>query len=70
MLKWVGSLTGIFGALMLSLNNELSMYGYVFMLLSSITLTISFFNDRIISMILQQGIFLIINFIGITQWVL
>jgi len=70
MLKWFGSITGIFGALLLSLNNELSMYGYVFMLLSSITLTISFFNDRIISMILQQGIFLIINFIGITQWVL
>ena len=42
MIRWFGSITGIIGALMLALNNEYSMYGYIFFILSSLSLTFIF----------------------------
>ncbi len=70
MIKWFGSITGIIGALMLALNNDYSMYGYIFFLLSSIALTFEFYRDKLNSMVLQQSIFLIINSIGAYQWLI
>lgn len=70
MIKWFGSITGIIGALMLALNNEFSMYGYIFFILSSLSLTYSFYRDKITSMLLQQFIFLGINSLGAYQWLL
>lgn len=70
MLKWFGSITGIIGAIMLALNNEYSMYGYVFFILSSFSLTYSFYCDKIASMIINQGIYLLINILGAFQWLL
>jgi len=68
MVKWFGSITGIIGAFMLALNNDYSMYGYIFFILSSLALTYSFYCDKITSMLLQQFIFLTINCIGAYKW--
>ena len=68
MIKWVGSITGIIGALMLALNNDYSMYGYIFFIISSLALTYEFYRDKITSMLLQQFIFLTINLLGAYKW--
>lgn len=66
----IGSITGIIGALMLAMNNEYSGYGYIFFIISAITLTFAFYRDKITSMLLQQLIFLTINIYGGFQWLL
>lgn len=69
MLYWIGSITGIFGAFLLSFNIAFSGFGYIFMFISSIILTSCFYRDNILSMLFQQVIFLIINLIGVYSWV-
>lgn len=70
MIKWIGSITGIIGALMLAMNNDLSKYGYIFFIISSMTLTYDFLRDRIQSMILNQAVYLTINIYGAYQWLI
>jgi len=70
MIKWLGSITGIIGALMLALNNQYSMYGYIFFIISSLALTFEFYRDKVNSMLLQQFIFLAINSLGAYKWLL
>ena len=70
MIKWIGSITGIIGALMLALNNDYSMYGYIFFIISSFLLTFDFIKDKLYSMTAMQAIFLMINLIGAYRWIL
>lgn len=70
MMKWFGSLTGVIGALMLAMNNDYSGYGYIFFLLSSLSLTYEFYRDKLSSMVLQQSVFLAINSLGTYQWLM
>lgn len=64
----IGSITGVIGAIMLSLNNEYSGFGYVFFIISAIVLTFAFYRDKVHSMFYQQVIFLTINIYGGFQW--
>ena len=70
MINWIGSISGILGALLLSLNIPASKYGYIMFLISAIFLTFSFTRQKNYAMILQQSIFLIINSIGVYSWIL
>ena len=70
MIKWLGSITGIIGALMLALNNDYSAYGYIFFTISSFILTYEFLKDKIASMVWMQLIFLSINLLGVYKWLI
>lgn len=68
MLKWLGSITGILGALMLASNTSISGYGYILFTISSFILVFVFKSD--LPMLLQQSLFLTINTIGLFQWII
>lgn len=69
-INWIGSISGILGALLLAFNFTGSKYGYFLFLASAIFLTFSFTKQKNYAMMVQQSIFLIINSIGVYSWIL
>ena len=67
---WIGSITGMIGALLLAMNNEFSKYGYIFFAISAFCLIFAFYRDRMMSMLSQQIVFLSINIYGGFQWLI
>ena len=68
MLEYIGSFLGISGAIMLALNTDYSGYGFILFLISAILLTIQAYKNNMRGLFTMQSIFIIINLIGIYQW--
>ena len=66
--KWTGTLAGIGGAILIALNMDVSGYGFLLFLASSLLWCAAGVVQRDDSLILLQGTFVIINIIGIYRW--
>ena len=68
--KWIGTITGIIGALMLALHIPESGYGYIFFTASSITWGFAAWMMKDRPLLLLQTAFLGVNIIGVWRWLL
>jgi drug/metabolite transporter (DMT)-like permease len=66
--KWTGTLAGIAGAILVALNLEVSGYGFLLFLASSLLWCAAGIAQRDDSLILLQATFVVINIIGIYRW--
>lgn len=66
--KWLGTLSGIAGAILVALNMEVSGYGFLLFLASSLLWCAAGVVQRDDSLILLQATFVVINIIGIYRW--
>ena len=68
MLGWIGSITGIIGAILVALNFEFSKFGYFFFLISSVNWAIQAYKNRDNALLSINVAFTLINIIGIYRW--
>jgi len=68
LLKYIGEIGGIVGALMVATNTPLSAYGYIFFTASSVAWTIAAWRMKEWSLMRMSLAFTTINFIGIYNW--
>ena len=69
-LKWVGTATGVIGALILALNLPLSGWGWVLFAVSSLCWTIAGVAMRDYSLVVLQSAFFIVDILGIWRWLI
>jgi len=69
-LKWVGTATGLVGALVLALNLPISGWGWVLFAVSSSAWTAAGLMMREPSLVLLQGGFLAVDLIGVWRWLI
>lgn len=67
-LQYLGSATGIIGALLLALNNEWSRFGYVAFLVSNIAWLSFGWLFGVEGMVIMQAVFLVTTAIGLRNW--
>ncbi|CAC9596514.1 hypothetical protein [uncultured Gammaproteobacteria bacterium] len=65
---WLGTVTGITGALMVALNFEYSRYGYIFFMISAISWIIQGAKNNDKSLVLLNTVFVCINALGMYHW--
>lgn len=65
---YIGAISGPFGALLLAMNVRLSPFGYIFFLVSSISMTIFGFAVSSEQVVIQNGLFTVINLVGLVRW--
>jgi nicotinamide riboside transporter PnuC len=68
LLKYIGEIGGIVGALMVATNTDLSAYGYIFFTASSCAWTLAACQMREWSLMRMSLVFALINFFGLYQW--
>lgn len=66
--KWIGTLTGVAGALIIALNLGMVVLGFALFLVSSVLWTAAGWLQREPSLVVLQGTFTIINVVGIWRW--
>lgn len=69
-LKWVGTATGILGALMLDVNFPYSKWGFVAFLISSMSWLIVGVRTKERSLAIQSVVYTVLNIIGIFRWLI
>jgi hypothetical protein len=69
-IKWVGTISGIAGSLLLALNISISGYGYILFTVSSISWGLAAWMMKESSLLMLQSVFFIVNIIGISRWLL
>ena len=69
-LKWLGTLTGVLGALILALNIPVSGWGWVLFTISSISWTIAGLALRDASLAVLQGTFIVVDLLGVWRWLI
>lgn len=69
-LKWIGTLTGVLGALMLALNIPLSGWGWVLFLISSLAWTLAGAVMKDMSLVVLQFAFVVVDLIGVWRWLI
>ena len=69
-LKWLGTGTGVGGALLLAANTPLSGWGFVLFLISSMSWTLAAWQARDLALGVLQLTFTGINILGIYHWLL
>ena len=67
-LGYLGAVTGPLGAILLALNIRISPIGYVFFLLSSVSMTVFGLAVDSGQVVLQNGLFTVINLVGLVRW--
>ncbi|WP_130472385.1 nicotinamide mononucleotide transporter [Candidatus Magnetaquicoccus inordinatus] len=67
-LKWIGTTTGVVGALLVAMNIPQSGYGFLLFLVSSISWFIAAYRMREISLMILQAVFTVINLVGVWRW--
>ncbi|MBF0186280.1 MAG: nicotinamide mononucleotide transporter [Magnetococcales bacterium] len=68
LLKWLGTTTGVAGALLVAMNIPQSGYGFLLFLVSSISWFIAAYRMREISLMILQAVFTVINLVGVWRW--
>ena len=69
-LKWAGTMTGIAAASLIALNISISGWGFAVFLVSSLSWGAAAFLMGETSLLLLQGVFTIINALGIYRWLI
>jgi len=69
-LKWVGTITGVLGALMLALNIPLSGWGWTLFLVSSLSWTLAGAVMKDTSLVVLQFAFVVVDMIGVWRWLI
>ena len=67
--KWVGTATGVTGAILIALNMDVVVYGFTLFLLSSLLWAWVGWMHRETSLVVLQSAFTIINVVGLFRWV-
>lgn len=68
LLKWIGTATGVAGALLVAINIPQSGYGFLLFLISSTSWFVAAYRMREISLMILQAVFTVINLIGVWRW--
>ena len=66
--KWVGTVLGVGGAVLIALNIGAVVYGFMLFLISSLLWSAVAVAQREISLVALQGAYAIINVLGIVRW--
>ena len=66
--KWIGTIAGVAGAVLVALNIGVTGYGFVLFLVSSILWSLIGWIQREVSLVVLQGAFTVINAVGIVRW--
>lgn len=69
-LQWLGSLTGIAGALMMACNSKASPWAYPVWLCASVSMLVFALYDQLSGLALQQAVFTFINTLGLWRWMI
>ncbi len=69
-LEWFGALTGITGALLLSLNVKISPWAYILFLVSNLSLCVWAWQSGSIAILIMQAVLAVISSIGIYRWMI
>lgn len=67
--KWIGTTAGVSGAVLIALNLNVVVYGFVLFLVSSILWAWVGWMHRETSLVVLQGAFTAINVFGICRWI-
>src|SRR3546814_177927 len=67
--KWVRTITGVIGAIIIAANLGMVVSGFAFFLVSSLLWSTVGWVQREVSLLVLQGTFTVINVIGIWRWV-
>jgi hypothetical protein len=67
-IKWLGTISGIAGSLLVALNISISGYGFILFTISSISWGVAAWIMKENSLLILQGVFFVVNIIGITRW--
>jgi hypothetical protein len=67
-LKWLGTSTGIVGALLVALNIPQSGYGFILFLVSSFSWFAAGWRMKEPSLMVLQGVFIGVNILGVWRW--
>lgn len=66
--KWLGTFTGVAGAIIIAMNVGMVVYGFALFLISSVLWCLAGLVQREASLVVLQGTFTVINVIGIWRW--
>lgn len=66
--KWLGTATGVAGAVIIAANLGIVAYGFVLFLVSSVLWSAVSWVQREASLLVLQATFTVINVIGIYRW--
>lgn len=66
--KWLATILFLSAGLLISLNIEISRFGFICFLAGHIILSLVFFKNRDYPMIVQNLAFIVIDVIGIYKW--
>lgn len=69
-LKWLGTVTGVLGALVLALHIPVSGWGWVLFLISSVSWTVAGMALRDMSLVVLQGAFVAVDLLGVWRWLI
>jgi len=69
-LRWIGTTTGVVGALVLALNIPVSGWGWVLFTISSISWTIAGLVLKDMSLVVLQAAFVVVDVIGVWRWLI
>ncbi len=67
-LKWIGTGTGVAGAILIALNIAAVGIGFVLFTVSSSLWTYAGWAHREMSLVVLQGVFLVIDVVGVYNW--
>lgn len=69
-LEYIGATAGVVGALLISLNIPESKYGFLIFLISSLSLTVFSYREKLKALMTMQVVFIAINSFGVYRWLL
>ena len=68
-MRWISSIAGLSGGIIVASNTEISKYGYIFLALSSSSLGISSYLDRDTSLVVYSAsLFIFCDLFGLYSW--
>ena len=67
-LKWLGTVTGVTGALLLAIKIPLSGWGFVLFLVSSVSWGVAGIRMKEPSLWVLHGVFTLVNLVGVYRW--
>lgn len=70
MIRWIGTIAGICGGVLIALNIAISKYAFLIFLVSSISWLIQGYKNKDNALVLLNIVFIVIDLIGIYRWLI